>query len=128
MRWSTIRLIWGRELRDQLRDRRTMFVMILLPLLIYPLGGVGLMQIVLGSGPKRSVIGISGARHLPPEIHLAEQPLLAFQPLDALEKQWIKTLNKVRFTRKTLPENFDQPFSIDEPDLKGDQSQQPMKL
>ena len=65
MRWSIIRLIWGRELRDQLRDRRTMFVMVLLPLVIYPLGGLGLTQIVLGTGQKRSTIGIAGAGHLP---------------------------------------------------------------
>ena len=59
MRWSIIRLIWLRELRDQLRDRRTMFVMVVLPLLIYPLGGVALMQITLGSVPGPSVIGVS---------------------------------------------------------------------
>src|SRR5438034_624090 len=34
MRWSIIRLIWLRELRDQLRDRRTLFVMVVLPLLL----------------------------------------------------------------------------------------------
>src|SRR5258708_3110516 len=72
MRWTIIRLIWGRELRDQLRDRRTMFVMVLLPLLIYPLGGIGLMQIVLGSGQKRSVVGIVGAAHLPADPRPAE--------------------------------------------------------
>src|SRR4051812_35549886 len=86
MRWSIIRLIWGRELRDQLRDRRTMFVMVLLPLLIYPLGRVGLMQIALGSGPKRSVLGISGAQHLPPQIHPADQPLLDVQLLDSADR------------------------------------------
>src|SRR5437588_11960120 len=86
MRWTIIRLIWGRELRDQLRDRRTMFVMVLLPLLIYPLGGVGLMQIVLGSGPKRSVVGISGAEHLPPDIKPAEQSLLDVQLLDSADR------------------------------------------
>jgi sodium transport system permease protein len=79
MRWSIIRLIWGRELRDQLRDRRTMFVMVLLPLLIYPLGGVGLMQIVLGSGQKQSTVGISGAQYLPPNLQPA--PPNSFPPL-----------------------------------------------
>ncbi len=80
MRWSIIRLIWGRELRDQLRDRRTMFVMVLLPLLIYPLGGVGLMQIVLGSGHQASTVGIQGAEYLPPNPH-APPGTLDFPPL-----------------------------------------------
>src|SRR5205823_1405203 len=50
----------------QLRDRRTMFVMVVLPLLIYPLGGVALMQITLGSVPGPSVVGVAGADSLPP--------------------------------------------------------------
>src|SRR5262245_6895962 len=37
MRWSIIRLIWFRELRDQLRDRRTVFMIVLLPIVLYPL-------------------------------------------------------------------------------------------
>src|SRR5262245_21660125 len=65
MRWSIIRLIFLRELRDQLRDRRTMFVMVVLPLLLYPLAGVGLMQITLGAVRKPGVVGIVGAEHLP---------------------------------------------------------------
>ncbi len=64
MRWAVIRLIWHRELRDQLRDRRTTFVMVVLPLLIYPLGGFGLTHIALG-GHKTSVVGICGVEHLP---------------------------------------------------------------
>lgn len=66
MRWSIIRVIWARELRDQLRDRRTMFMIVVLPLLIYPLGGIGLMQIAVGFLEKRSTVAIYGAEHLPP--------------------------------------------------------------
>ena len=33
MRWSIIRTIWHRELRDQLRDRRTLLMILGLPLL-----------------------------------------------------------------------------------------------
>src|SRR2546429_104212 len=32
MRWSIVRIIWLRELRDQLRDRRTLFMVAGLPL------------------------------------------------------------------------------------------------
>src|SRR5437588_6477886 len=64
MRWSIIRVIWLRELRDQLRDRRTMFMIVVLPLLIYPLGALGLMQIAPGLLPRQSTVGIVGDRNL----------------------------------------------------------------
>src|SRR5437763_6046910 len=66
MRWSIIRVIWLRELRDQLRDRRTMFMIVVLPLLIYPLAGLGVMQFASGFLQKQSVIGVWGADYLPP--------------------------------------------------------------
>ena len=44
MRWSIIRLIWLRELRDQLRDRRTLFMIVGLPLLLYPVLGFAVLQ------------------------------------------------------------------------------------
>jgi sodium transport system permease protein len=65
MRWPIIRVIWLRELRDQLRDRRTMFMIVVLPLLIYPLAGLGIMQFVAGFLQAKVVIGIWGAEHLP---------------------------------------------------------------
>jgi sodium transport system permease protein len=73
MRWPIIRLIWHRELRDQLRDRRTLFVMVLLPLLLYPLGGIALMHIALSPSHKRTVIGLRGAAHLPSPDNPASQ-------------------------------------------------------
>ncbi len=207
MRWTIIRLIWGRELRDQLRDRRTMFVMVLLPLLIYPLGGIGLMQMVLGSGQNRSVIGVAGAEHLPPNplspvnvpdfpplLHRegnrafilddyfrpeSEKPLLAVELLESTDRTpldqgaidlllivpddfrarleagespvltilsrpddrsrqasqrllgslylWGKALKHVRFERNELPRNFDEPFSLRDPDLERNAPQRPME-
>jgi sodium transport system permease protein len=44
MSWKNIRLIFRRELRDQLRDRRTLFMIAVLPLLFYPLLGVFLFM------------------------------------------------------------------------------------
>jgi sodium transport system permease protein len=66
MRWSIIRLIWLRELRDQLRDRRTIFMVAVLPVVIYPLLGVGVVQFALGVGRKPSVVGVYGCEYLPP--------------------------------------------------------------
>jgi sodium transport system permease protein len=66
MRWSIIRLIWLRELRDQLRDRRTVFMMAVLPILLYPLVGIGLMQFAVGFLKQSNVVGVIGAENLPP--------------------------------------------------------------
>jgi sodium transport system permease protein len=66
MRWSIIRLIWLRELRDQLRDRRTVFMVVVLPLLLYPLLGFGLLQFALGFVRPASAVGVVGAENLPP--------------------------------------------------------------
>ena len=37
MRWSNLYVIFLREVLDQIRDRRTLFVNIVLPMLLYPL-------------------------------------------------------------------------------------------
>src|SRR5262245_38540270 len=65
MRWSIIRLIWLRELRDQLRDRRTMFMIVILPILLYPVLGIGVIGFALTALQKPSVVGVMGAEHLP---------------------------------------------------------------
>jgi sodium transport system permease protein len=66
MRWSIVRLIAGREIRDQLRDRRTLFLILGLPVLMYPLFvGVGIL-FVTALKDKKLVIGLVGADHLPP--------------------------------------------------------------
>ena len=40
-------LIFAREIRDTMRDRRTLFVMIVLPLLLYPLLLLGISRLVI---------------------------------------------------------------------------------
>jgi sodium transport system permease protein len=59
MRWSIIRLIWLRELRDQLRDRRTLFMIAGLPLLLYPVLGICVLTFALQFFEKPSRIGIA---------------------------------------------------------------------
>ncbi|HTU90226.1 MAG TPA: ABC transporter permease subunit, partial [Gemmataceae bacterium] len=65
MRWSIVRLIWFREMRDQLRDRRTVFMIAVLPVLLYPVAGFGVMQLALVHLGKQTVIGIQGRQYLP---------------------------------------------------------------
>ncbi|MBN9118714.1 MAG: ABC transporter permease [Planctomycetes bacterium] len=65
MRWSVVRLIAAREVRDQLRDRRTLFLILGLPVLMYPLFvGVGIL-FVTALKEKKLVIGVAGAEYLP---------------------------------------------------------------
>jgi sodium transport system permease protein len=65
MRWSIVRVIWRREMRDQLRDRRTLFMIVVLPLLIYPILGFGVLQFAVGFVNKPSSVGIMGEANLP---------------------------------------------------------------
>ena len=65
MRWPIVRLIAAREARDQLRDRRTMFLILGLPVLMYPLFiGVGTVFVTMIK-EKRLVVGVVGAQYLP---------------------------------------------------------------
>src|SRR5207253_1172983 len=80
MRWSLIRLIFWRELRDQLRDRRTVFMIAVLPLLLYPVLGVGVVQFVVGFAEKPNLIGIAGSPYLPALTPYSE----GFSPVSAV--------------------------------------------
>jgi sodium transport system permease protein len=55
-----VRLIFFRELRDQLRDRRTMFTICVLPMLLYPLMGLMMLQLAQVKTPQRFSIAIVG--------------------------------------------------------------------
>ena len=44
MNFTNVRLILAREVRDQLRDRRTLFMIFVLPVLLYPLLGTAYFQ------------------------------------------------------------------------------------
>ena len=49
MQWSNVKWIFLREIRDQLRDRRTMFAIFVLPVLMYPLMGMVILKITHSS-------------------------------------------------------------------------------
>jgi len=62
--FHNVKLIFQRELRDQLRDRRTLFMIIVLPLLLYPGLGIGMVQLtVLFTEQPRTVV-ILGDQYL----------------------------------------------------------------
>lgn len=58
MTFSNVKLILAREIRDQMRDRRTLFVIVVLPILLYPLLGTSFFQLAqfLQEQPTRVLI------------------------------------------------------------------------
>lgn len=72
IQWKNIKLILLRELKDQMRDRRTLFMVAVLPLLLYPAMGIGMVQMtVLFSEQPRNVV-VLGAKDLPKHPQLLE--------------------------------------------------------
>lgn len=64
MTGRNVRIIFEREIRDQLRDRRTLMMVAVLPVLLYPLLGVSFFQISQVMRPKPSRILVIGAQEL----------------------------------------------------------------
>lgn len=65
MSWNNIKLIYLRELRDQLRDRRTLFTIVILPLLMYPLLAMVWCQMQQFLKERPSKVLIVGVENLP---------------------------------------------------------------
>ena len=63
-RWSAIRHIYFREMRDQIRDRRTLFTIAILPILLYPLLGSVMLQVAQFSREHPASICVIGRDHL----------------------------------------------------------------
>jgi len=204
MRRSIVLLIARRELRDLMRDRRTLFIILILPALLYPIFGLVGFLFALASLEQKIVVGVAGIEHLPlvehhpqaaafgvllnmagkrfedpplitdgkflPEFAHSEadimgvriEPLasddrgplnsrqvdamlvipadfkakyergerpviqilgrdgdetskLAVRRLGGIIGRWQNRLKEVRFARQGLPENFDQPIAVDDP-------------
>ncbi len=65
MQWSNVKLIFSREMRDQMRDRRTLFTVAVLPLILYPLMGMAMLQVSQFMREHPTDIWIVGAENLP---------------------------------------------------------------
>ena len=64
MNWSNVKLILTRELRDQARDRRTIFMIAVLPILLYPLLGMSMFQVAQFMEEKSSRVLVAGVTEL----------------------------------------------------------------
>jgi sodium transport system permease protein len=64
MNWHNVFLIFRREVLDQVRDRRTLFMILVLPVLLYPAMGVGIVPLIQFAEQPRTVV-VLGASALP---------------------------------------------------------------
>lgn len=81
MSWKNIRLIFMREVRDQLRDRRTLFMITILPVLLYPMLGLGLVEMMLTFSEQRRTVVVLNADELPDEPALLSE--------DGIDGRWL---------------------------------------
>jgi sodium transport system permease protein len=65
MHWTIVRLIWHRELRDLLRDRRWLFMLLGLPVLLYPVFGLVGFVFAITMLDHEVRIGVAGLENLP---------------------------------------------------------------
>ncbi len=70
MHWSNVAVIFRREVLDQIRDRRTLFMIFVLPILLYPILGIGVIFFASALEDKPRVVVVVGAEHLPKVPHL----------------------------------------------------------
>src|SRR4051794_11790747 len=73
MRWSNLYVIFRREVLDQIRDRRTLFMIFVFPIMIYPILGYGIIQVTAAMEKKPRLVVVVGAEHLP---RAQQEPLL----------------------------------------------------
>lgn len=105
MLWSNVRLIFLREVRDQLRDRRTLMTILALPLLLYPLLGASFLQIAQFTREHSTTIRILGVDRLPADPALLDG--------DGFHGQWAsqseRSLTIVqRGSADELPQGFER--------------------
>ena len=65
MSWKNVKLIFHREVRDQLRDRRTLFMITILPVLLYPMLGLGIVEMMLTFSEQPRTVVVLNAAQLP---------------------------------------------------------------
>ena len=80
IRWPNVFVIFRREVRDQVRDRRTLFMIFVLPMLLYPILILGAAQIRATSETKTRTVVVVGPEFLPPEPPLLNETRDGFHP------------------------------------------------
>jgi len=65
MTLTNIKLIFLRELKDQIRDRRTLFMVLVLPMLLYPALGIGMVNMTQTLSRQIQRIVVVGSEEMP---------------------------------------------------------------
>jgi sodium transport system permease protein len=99
MNWNNARLIFFREVRDQLRDRRTLFMILVLPILLYPLLGMSFSQLAQFIREQPCTVLLVGHEQLPtsPALVVEEDGRLKFA------ERWFSTPERSRLLEVRLP-------------------------
>lgn len=103
IRWTNILHIYGREIRDQWRDRRTLLTVVFLPLLLYPMLGMAMMQVTQFMREKPTTVLVVGQQYL--EEH---RPLFQDELFDAEYAE----LKEARLTRLQFHRFSDDRVSV----------------
>src|SRR3954470_4469479 len=80
MRWSNVFTIFRREVRDQIRDRRTLFMIFVLPILLYPILGIGMVKLTESFGQEQRKVVVVGPEFLPEKPPLLNRERNGFEP------------------------------------------------
>jgi sodium transport system permease protein len=106
-RLSAIYLIYMREMRDQLRDRRTLFTIAILPILLYPLVGTLLLQIAQFTRQHPTSVCIVGSENLTvgPPLLVSDEFASGLadndQTLDLIMHRWDALTPRAEFEQQT---------------------------
>ncbi len=124
MKWSTVKLIFSREMRDQFRDRRTLFTVAIMPLILYPLMGMAMLQVAQFMREHPTDIWIVGGENLPSSPSLIEdgeisrnwvseknQKLLRLQGSGADDAQFFSLIKEFKGTPDTSSSGSANPGS-----------------
>jgi len=80
VRWSNLFVIFRHEVRDQIRDRRTLFMIFVMPILLYPILGTGVSVFASLLEQKPLVVVVVGAEYLPKTPPLLNSKRDGFNP------------------------------------------------
>ncbi len=112
MSWKNIKLIFMRELRDQLRDRRTLFMITILPLFLYPMLGLGVVQMMLTFSEQQRIAIILNADDLPDSPSLLDE--------NGIQSEWYDQGNKETSSLRILAERTEKDVAaVSSPDDSG---------
>lgn len=91
--WKNVWLILHREVRDQLRDRRTLFMVLVLPIMLYPGLGIGMLQMTMyfTEQPRQVVILNAGELPDPPLVEEGAFPTRWFRNAETATKLRVLT-------------------------------------